>query len=314
MDLNKIKERLATIRPDCLDPDDPEMAELLALVEEDLELAEWFAQEQVFDRVFAQKLESIEAPEGLDDRIVNAMTEAKAKQTAEAAEPVEETVTEAPATEEPLEEPEKVVSIESEELEAAEAPAAQSEPEEAPADDVGTAVPFCPEQRRPWWQNPSLVSVAAAIVLLVAVGMIMFDGPPASANSDIDSFHNHIGTHHNSSAPLDHQSESLDELREFLASRGAPSPRDLPAGVDALPEVGCAVIQWQGQQVSVIKMRNGDHVSLYVVRKAIFPSDYHASDPVPANVGTVSIVRWSNDDLLYFLVRSGSVGDIETLF
>lgn len=292
MDLDKIKERLAALRPDGLDLDDPEVAELLALVEEDLELAEWFAQEQVFDQAFAEKLATIQPPEGLDERIVQAMQAAQPTDGAEAEKPVGE----APAT------PAPVVAF-----------PATSPPEasSASAESKGTAIPFCPREKTRWWQNPSIISAAAAVVLLLGFTLILLEPQPLAADSDLSGFYDHMTEQHLGAPALDARSDDLDELRRHLAAQGAPIPGILPPAIDALPEVGCTVTQWEDAVVSIVRMGEDGSVSLFIAEARALPAALD-DDPGPSYAlrGPVAILAWAEGAHLYFLVGPENIHDL----
>ncbi|GHB91478.1 hypothetical protein [Cerasicoccus arenae] len=296
MDNKKIKERLAALRPEDLHSEDPEIEELLMLVEEDLELAEWFAQEQVFDQAFADKLQQIEPPAGLDERIIAAMEQAKAGQASP----------ETPAAE--VEVPtetadEKITPF---------TPEAPIKPAVVAEEQGSAAVPFHPTAKRSWWQSPSLMSAAAAIVLVLTVSMVMFNGPELSADS-LEDFYSEIGKHHLSNAPLNIETSDLGVIRDYLSSHGAPSPGKFPANIDPLPEVGCAVMHWGGELISVVRMDDHENVDVYIARAGLFPDFSNKPQPQTANLDQIVVLAWYDGDLIYFLVRTGEINELEGL-
>jgi len=332
MDINKIKARLAALRPEDLDPEDPEIGELLMLVEEDLELAEWFAQEQVFDQAFADKLQEIQAPDGLDERIIEAMVKAKAGEAEPPAAPVEpgkpatgpepEIETGPPAHERELEmakaerEPE-IDPHATEKVTPFEAPPEQPKPTAEPAatgaeEDMGTAVPFKPAPKRAWWQHPSIMSAAATVVLVLTVIGVMTQGPDLSAH-ELDEFYSTIGEHHRARAPLSLESDSLDTIRSYLGDQGAPVPGELPPSIDPYPEIGCSIMHWGGEAISVIRMDDNETVHVYVVRQGAFPDLSDGPQPRLAELNQVVVLGWTDNNHHYFLVRTGDLTEIENL-
>ncbi|MGE9295517.1 MAG: hypothetical protein ACQKBV_04440 [Puniceicoccales bacterium] len=291
MDIDKIKERLAAIRPDSLDSEDPEVAELLALVEEDLELAEWFAQEQVFDRAFASKLHNIDAPEGLEDQIVAAMIEAKQGPQADESEDESEDLA---ADNTP-----EVVDFANE---------ARDEPSER-----GTAVPFQPRQDRAWWRSPGIISMAAGIVLLLGFSFMLLDPHEANASAPIEEFYSEIEQHHISHLDVDYSSQDMKEIIAHLEKYGAPVPEELPPQVDVLPEVGCSIMRWGGEMISVIRMDPTREIDLYIVRRGLFPKFGKKPQPQVINLGQVTVLGWSHNDEHYFLVQTGALQQLQDL-
>ena len=78
MDEKRARLILESYRPGVDDPGEPEFAEALQEVAGNPGLAEWFAEEQAFDRAIAAHLEAIPAPFGLKTRI---LTHAEARPT-----------------------------------------------------------------------------------------------------------------------------------------------------------------------------------------------------------------------------------------
>lgn len=69
MDEQKARLILQAYRPGA-DPEDPQIAEALEEVARNPELAQWFAEEQAFDRAISAHLEAVPAPFGLKTRIL----------------------------------------------------------------------------------------------------------------------------------------------------------------------------------------------------------------------------------------------------
>ncbi len=70
MDKNEAKKLLLAYRDDLSEVDNAEVNKALKMADEDPELKTFLAQEQAFDRAFTQKLNEIEPPSGLLDRIL----------------------------------------------------------------------------------------------------------------------------------------------------------------------------------------------------------------------------------------------------
>ncbi len=70
MDEKRARLILESYRPGVDDPGDPPVAEALQEVAANPGLAEWFAEEQAFDRAIAAHLEAVPAPFGLKTRIL----------------------------------------------------------------------------------------------------------------------------------------------------------------------------------------------------------------------------------------------------
>lgn len=75
MNRERAKEILSAFREGIDSPDSPEFAEAFNFLEFDGELAEWFFNDKQFDQEFGKKLRSSDPPEGLKDRILDAIDE-----------------------------------------------------------------------------------------------------------------------------------------------------------------------------------------------------------------------------------------------
>lgn len=75
MNRERAKEILSAFRDGIDSPDSPEFVEAFRLLEHDDELAEWYFSDKEFDDEFAAKLRCCEPPEGLKDRIFDALDE-----------------------------------------------------------------------------------------------------------------------------------------------------------------------------------------------------------------------------------------------
>jgi hypothetical protein len=69
MNREEARQKLAMFRSDEHDRSDPFFADALEFAASDPELKEWLAREQEFDRLFAEKVNTISSPAGLRERI-----------------------------------------------------------------------------------------------------------------------------------------------------------------------------------------------------------------------------------------------------
>jgi hypothetical protein len=70
MNKDEIRKILSVYRPGGQDASDPVIASAKANLEKDLELAQWFAEEQEFDRKFAKAITGIPIPTGFRTRLM----------------------------------------------------------------------------------------------------------------------------------------------------------------------------------------------------------------------------------------------------
>lgn len=169
-----------------------------------------------------------------------------------------------------------------------------------------TPIPF-PAQERRWWQNPKFISLAACIIIIFTFGALLFDPQTLVADPDIPDFYEDVADVSQKAPELEARSESLDELRQYLAKKGAPVPGQLPSKVDPLVEVGASYFYWQDVPVALVRMGEGEVYHLYVIDLTVFGSD----DTPPAMAewhqsGEVGLMAWADHGHLYVLTLVGS--------
>ncbi|MFN2477421.1 MAG: hypothetical protein ABR526_13905 [Chthoniobacterales bacterium] len=120
-------------------------------------------------------------------------------------------------------------------------------------------------QQRPRWRRPAALALAAVVVLLAAVaGMWMNRG------SQIESWQKQtlavVETIAAGGSQFDHESSDGRVLQQWLQARHAPAPAALPAGLQALPALGCKTVSFEGRSVSIIcfRLHSGELIHLVV--------------------------------------------------
>lgn len=184
---------------------------------------------------------------------------------------------------------------------------------EAPKVETETAVPF-PSTERHWWQNPKLISMAASIVVLFTFGALVLDPQRLMAEPDIPQFYSDVAQHARSFPVMETKSDDLDHLREYLATKGAPRPGEMPPKIDPLVELGALSMEWEGVPVSIVCMKGDSYYQLFVVAVSVFED--HKALPAAANVAQhddVALLFWADNDHLYVLATNGSANDLATM-
>ncbi len=101
---------------------------------------------------------------------------------------------------------------------------------------------------------------------------------------------------------MDVVTPDLAVIRDFLASRQAPSDFVLPPKLAAEPTVGGGLISWQGSHASMICLGGGARGMLYLF---VLPAERAGIGapvaPEPLRVGKLPTVAWSADGKTYLL-------------
>ncbi len=112
---------------------------------------------------------------------------------------------------------------------------------------------------------------------------------------------------------MDLQSHDLQSINAFLAGRKAPTDYVLPEGVLKAQAVGCAVLRWQGQPVSMICFRSGQPLPageqtdlwLFIVDQSPMRNGPAARPPIVARVNKLMTAAWTQGGKMYVLAAAG---------
>jgi hypothetical protein len=155
----------------------------------------------------------------------------------------------------------------------------------------------------PFWQNPVSWRMAASIVLLIGLGL---SATALWRNSRIpDKFADYESRMVRSALReyrMDLVTNDLKEVRQLMATHGAPADFSLPKGLAQLKLTGGGVLRWRNHPVSMICFNRGDDEMLF-----LFVMDRAAvKDPPSQKAGLEKInklaaVSWSEDNKTYLL-------------
>jgi hypothetical protein len=236
MNKDEIRRILAVYRPAGEDAADPLIASAREAAEEDPELAQWFEEEQEFDRTFGEALRSRPLPAGLETRIIGV---ARGRIT----------------------------------------------------------------QRNIWARRIGLA--AAALVVLVAF-FSSWQGPLQPTASMAD-FRGEMVSFIKLPPPLELETSSLERIQNWLSHNQAAADLSIPPGLSALEPVGCRVLSFRGEKVTLICFRrSGKRLAhLLVMDRKALPKLRSNSAPVFAQEGEWATAVWAKGDRVYLLAAQG---------
>ncbi len=234
MDEEQARLILQAYRPGA-DRDDPEVAAALQEAARNPELANWFAEEQAFDRAIAAHLESVPAPFGLKTRIL-----------------------------------------------------AQVAPRATP---------------RRWSWAVKLAGVAALLFLLTQVVSLF---RPAAPEVRTSNYAREMVSFIRLGGSLDMESHDLGKIKEWLSKKEA-SPGFVPPRLAALQPLGCRLLSFRGQTVTLICFeRDKDRLAhLFVIDRTAMPQMKSGAPPVFAGVGDWTTASWVENDRVYMIAVQG---------
>jgi uncharacterized membrane protein YbaN (DUF454 family) len=167
-----------------------------------------------------------------------------------------------------------------------------------------------------WWRQPVSPLMAAAAVLLVAIGIAVLWLRPPSGPAEIvntATFRNRMEGQALRVYPMTLETNDLNQIRADLAQQQAPADFVLPARLAQTALTGCGVLNWQDKPVSMICFLTGrplppgskSDLFLFVVDRGALP-DAPATSTPEINPGTKLITAtWTMGNKTYVLATYG---------
>ncbi len=107
---------------------------------------------------------------------------------------------------------------------------------------------------------------------------------------------------------MDIQTNDLAAIQGFLARNQAPADYTLTPSMRALPGLGCGIVRWQNQPVSMVCFDRGQGqiLWLFVAEDAAVAGAPRSRQPVFDSVGRLATAAWSDGRHLYLLAALGN--------
>jgi len=160
--------------------------------------------------------------------------------------------------------------------------------------------------------RPMVILCAAAVVAL-CLGLIALFWPSHGRQDDFNTYRNRMARTAMQLYGMELHSHDLQSINTFLAGRNAPADYVLPDGVLKAQPVGCKVLHWQGQPVSMICFHSGLPLAanrttdlwLFVIDQSSLRDGPAASSPVVAPVMQLTTATWTRNGKTYVLAAAG---------
>jgi len=151
-----------------------------------------------------------------------------------------------------------------------------------------------------WWRRPAVLAAAAVLALLLTWAGFL---PPRSQPNDYASFREAMSDYlDNKLTRLDEESKEVDILKNWLAGSHAPSQIELPSGLRRLPSIGCKVLDYHGNKVSLICFRDGGTlVHLFVMDQPDWQELPSVDHPQLTLGGSWNTAGWATGHQAYLL-------------
>lgn len=165
-----------------------------------------------------------------------------------------------------------------------------------------------------WWQQGTWIAAAACFVALAAFSAFLFyqtSGNSFTAfRADMTAF---LTTRLDR---LDVDTSEEKTIRTWLASHRGHGDFVLPERVEELHKLGCRVLDWKGQKVTLLcfKLGGPQEVHLLVADRATFRQAPPEGSPQFEKSGAWMTASWSHRDKVYLLAGVGDRGTLQKYF
>ena len=153
--------------------------------------------------------------------------------------------------------------------------------------------------RPAWWRHPATLAAAAALVILGSLAAFWLRPPMPDQFADYRARMVRAALR---DYRMDVVTNDMTQLRQFLATRGAPADYAVSAGLQQLPLTGGGAKVWRSNPVSMVCFDRGESqmVFLFVVKRSAL-KDAPPATPVVAKVNKLFTAGWSRGDKVYLL-------------
>jgi hypothetical protein len=154
-----------------------------------------------------------------------------------------------------------------------------------------------------WWRSPWWRAAAAGLAVLALLSSFWL----ANRSDPFDAYRREMAGLVSGEYSMNLEASDLDQIRDFLATRGWPSDYALTPAMQNLEAEGASVLHWRGRKVSLICLEAGEdeELFLFVVERSIFRDAPAAPSPQFERVGEMTTAAWSTGNKVYFLASHG---------
>jgi hypothetical protein len=162
-----------------------------------------------------------------------------------------------------------------------------------------------------WWRRPGMLALAAGFALLICWAGFWL---PHRAQNTLSLYRVRMAkvALREYDRNMDLVSTDLEQIRNYLRGHGAPADYELGPTLEKLPGMGCALLKWQNQPVSLVcfQLNAKNPLWLFVIDRNALPDAPATAEPEYAQVGKLATATWTRQGRTYLLA---CVGDPQQL-
>ena len=170
-----------------------------------------------------------------------------------------------------------------------------------------------------WWRNlfsfNSPVSWAMAAAIVVLLSLAVFWKQPESAAHFVDYSAQMVSAAVNDTNHVDVAISDMKQVVAWLGDHHGENKFVLPVALNNGGLMGCRVLAWHGQKVSMLcyGLKDSGHVDLFVAEANYFPDAPPVDQPQFASSGGMPTASWSHDGIAYLIVGHSAAADLRKL-
>ncbi len=165
-----------------------------------------------------------------------------------------------------------------------------------------------------WWRKPSLLSAAAAVLVVISVSAVWLAPWKPTTWPDYKA---KVVEETTEPYDLDVKTRSHDQVRRRMAAAGYPSDYRVPPGLLEYPLEGGFKLRWRGHKVSVVCFGSDEEhmpdVWLIVSSRTSLSGAPAGATPEFGVIGKSRIASWA-DDGHFYIVATQDGPDLKGLF
>jgi anti-sigma factor RsiW len=168
-----------------------------------------------------------------------------------------------------------------------------------------------------WWRNlfafNSPVSWAIAAAIAVLLSLAVFWRQPESKAHFADYLAQMVSAAVNDTNHVDVLNSDMKQVVAWLGDHHGENKFVLPTALNNGGLMGCRVLDWRGQKVSMLcyGLKDSGHVDLFVAEAKVFPDAPPVDQPQFASSDGMPTVSWSHDGKVYLMVGHNAGMDLE---